>query len=150
MPIFLYFFFRFVDTSTSSVKFIQYPSTPTNIDEFSVIKFEVKPSGNQLFDPKRSYLKTKIKLVKGESGDDTIAPAEKIGPICNLGDSLYKSVDVYFQHELISSSSNNYPIRAYLDILLNESNDAKLEQLVSQLFILDTREKFNVTDPGGA
>ena len=53
-----------------------------------------------------------------------------VGPTNLLLNSLFSQVDVFFNDKLISSSSNTYAYRAYLETLLNYGKAAKNHNLL--------------------
>ena len=59
--------------------------------------------------------------------------------------SLFNQVDVYFQEKLVSSSGTNYAYKAYMDVLLNFSEDAEGSQMQTQLFYKDSAVAFDQT-----
>ena len=59
--------------------------------------------------------------------------------------SLFNQVDVYFQQKLVSSSGTNYAYKAYMDVLLNFSEDAETSQMQTQLFYKDSAGAFDQT-----
>ena len=102
-----------------------------------------KASGSQYLDLQRSRLHVKAKIVK-EDGSN-LEDADVVTPVNLWMQSLFNQVDVYFQRKLVSSSGTNYAYKAYMDVLLNFSEDAERSQIQTQLFYKDSAGAFDQT-----
>ena len=71
--------------------------------------------------------------------------ADVVTPVNLWMQSLFNQVDVYFQQKLVSSSGTNYAYKAYMDVLLNFSEDAERSQMQTQLFYKDSAGAFDQT-----
>ena len=58
-------------------------------------------------------------------------------------------MDVYLNDTLVTTSSNTYPFRAYVDTLLSYGAEAKSTQLTSQLWYKDTAGHMDATNENG-
>ena len=103
----------------------------------------IKASGSQYLDLQRSRLHVKAKIVK-EDGSK-LEEADVVTPVNLWMQSLFNQVDVYFQQKLVSSSGTNYAYKAYMDVLLNFSEDAETSQMQTQLFYKDSAGAFDQT-----
>ena len=107
------------------------------ITDTSTIQFIVNgQNGMEYIDTKRSYMSIKARIVKQDGS--AVDPNEYVGPINLLAHALFDQVDVTIQGKFITSSTGNYPYKAYLQTLLKYGNDAKTSQLSSQCFYSDT------------
>ena len=125
------------------VEYLQYiECRPTNqITEDGLVDIHIKASGSQYLDLQRRCLHVKAKIVKEDGGnlEDVVTPV-------NLWmQSLFNQVNVYFQQKLVSSSGTNYAYKAYMDVLLNFSEDAERSQIQTQLFYKDSAGAFDQT-----
>ena len=127
------------------VEYLQYiECRPTNqITEDGSVDIHIKASGSQYLDLQRSRLHVKAKLVK-EDGSN-LEEADMVTPVNLWMQSLFNQVDVYFQQKLVSSSGTNYAYKAYMDVLLNFSEDAERSQIQTQLFYKDSAGAFDQT-----
>ena len=64
--------------------------------------------------------------------------ADDVEPVNLFLHSLFSEVDISLDDTQITSSSNTYPYRAYLEILLSYGPDAKASQLSSLMYHKDT------------
>ncbi|KAI0232430.1 hypothetical protein LSAT2_017253 [Lamellibrachia satsuma] len=71
---------------------------------------------------------------------------EAVGPVNNWLHSLYSQVDLYLNGTLVTSSSNTYAYRAYIETLLSYGPDAKSTQLTNQLWYKDTANRMNAVE----
>ena len=127
------------------VEYLQYiECRPTNqITEDGSVDIHIKASGSQYLDLQRSRLHVKAKIVK-EDGSN-LEEADVVTPVNLWMQSLFNQVDVYFQQKLVSSSGTNYAYKAYMDVLLNFSEDAETSQMQTQLFYKDSARAFDQT-----
>ena len=83
-----------------------------------------------------SFLKVKRKVTKA-SGQNLVE-ADKVSVIKYPVVSLFSQVDMLLGGKVISSSTNTYPYRAYIETLLNYGKEAKNAHLGMGLFYKDT------------
>ncbi|KAK3082571.1 hypothetical protein FSP39_010750 [Pinctada imbricata] len=83
----------------------------------------------------------KCKLAKSDP-----AASDNVGPVNLPLHALFSQVDVSIQNKQISSTSGNYPYKAYIQCLLRYGKDAKKSQLTSQLWSTDTPGAFDDPD----
>ena len=107
------------------------PPTQRSIDEaqwiehqpITSIEFVVPGAGDAYIDLANTYLFVRAKVIRGAGtnlADDT--PVE---PVNNWLHSLFSQVDVYLNDTQVTSSSNTYPFRAYVETLLSYGAKAK-------------------------
>ncbi|XP_067941917.1 uncharacterized protein F54H12.2-like [Watersipora subatra] len=108
----------------------------TSLDDTSPIKFMISGDSNHYIDPYSSYLYLEVKITKQDGTD--IDAGTQIGPVNLLAHSLFQQVDVWLNDTLITSSSNLYHYRAYLETLLSFSDESKKSQLTMSLYSKDT------------
>ena len=127
------------------VEYLQYiECRPTNqITEDGSVDIHIKASGSQYLDLQRSRLHVKAKIVKEDGGN--LEETDVVTPVNLWMQSLFNQVDVYFQQKLVSSSGTNYAYKAYMDVLLNFSEDAERSQIQTQLFYKDSAGAFDQT-----
>lgn len=131
-------------TSIDSGTFVEFRPISTLTDG-APIEFDVTSSGDDYIDFANCYLhiKAKIERVNGANLD----AADTVGPVNNLLHSLFSQVDVSLNGTLITSSSNTYPYRAYLENLLSYGPAAKSSQLTTELFYKDEAGKMDKPNP---
>ena len=113
------------------------------ITEDGSVDIHIKASGSQYLDLQRSRLHVKAKIVKEDGGN--LEETDVVTPVNLWMQSLFNQVDVYFQQKLVSSSGTNYAYKAYMDVLLNFSEDAERSQIQTQLFYKDSAGAFDQT-----
>ena len=105
------------------------------------IEFNIPASGEDYIDLANTFLYLGLKIT-GACGAN-IADVAAIGPVNLLKHSLFLQVDVACNDILVSSSTNTYAYRAYLETLLNYGKVAKESQLTSVMWYRDTAGKMN-------
>jgi len=115
------------------------------ITDTSPIQFIVNgQNGMEYIDTKRSFMSIKARIVHQDGS--AVKETEYVGPVNLLAHSLFDQVDATIQGKFITSSTGNYPYKAYLQTLLKYGNDAKTSQLSSQCFYRDTPGYLDDTD----
>src|SRR5208282_6679697 len=92
-----------------------------------------------------SYLYVRAKLQRANRAN--IEDGDEVGPVNNFLHSLFSQVDVSLNRTLITSSTNTYPYRAYIEDLLSYDQSAKSSQLTACLFYKDEAGKMDKTSP---
>ena len=99
------------------------------------IEFDVNATGDDYLDLANSLLHVRVKIIKANG--DNLDATSTVGPVNNFLHSLFSQVDVSLNGTLITSSTNTYAYRAYLETLLSYGTDTKSSQLTSALFYKD-------------
>ncbi|GBN55826.1 Uncharacterized protein F54H12.2 [Araneus ventricosus] len=94
-------------------------------------------NGDEYLDLTDSYIHVKAKITK--SGGAPLPDNEPVAPVNLFLHSLFSQVDVSLNDRIISSASNTYPYRAYLETLLNYGEDAKKSLLSCEAFFKDDK-----------
>lgn len=126
---------RPTQTSIESSQWIEYKPI-TSISEDSPIEFIVPGSGEEYIDlsPTILHLKVRLQTSKAEKiKDDTL-----VVPVNNFLHSLFNQVDVFLNQKPVSPPNNSYAYRAYIETLLNYSEEAKMSHLTTSLWYDDT------------
>jgi hypothetical protein len=118
-------------TSVDSGMYVDYHLV-SSIMGRAPIEFDVNVTREEYLDLANNLLNVRAKIIKA-NGEDLEA-ASTVGPVNNFLHSLFPQVDVSLNCTLITSSSNTYAYRAYIDTLLSYGNDAKLSPLTSAQF----------------
>ncbi len=108
------------------------------------IEFAIPGTGEDYLDLASSYLRVSLKVRKSDGSD--IAADEKVGPVNLMLHSLFQQVDIYLNDKLVSSSSNTYAYRAYIETVLNYGRGAKETQLTASGWYKDTAGAFDNVD----
>ena len=109
--------------------------------ESGPIEFNITSSADEYLDLSDSYIHITAHVsdqnVKGKADDDTFAPA-------NLFiHSLFSQIDVSINGKLVSSSTNTYAYRAYIETLLSYGRAYKRSYLTNSLWYKDTADHFD-------
>ena len=105
------------------------------------IEFNIPGSGEDYIDLTNTFLHLGVKITAADGAN--IADDAAIGPVNLLMHSLFSQVDVALNDKLVSSSTNTYAYRAYLETLLNYGKEAKESQLTSVMWYKDTSGKMD-------
>ena len=122
------------DTSAVSREWIEF--RPVNqVTNTSVLDFNIPAQTSSYVDLMKSVLNVKVKLVKGDNSDPD---GEVLGPVNLTLHSIFRQADVTFQQTPLSHTGVNYPYKAYIDTILNTSENEQKGILTSQFFYKDT------------
>jgi hypothetical protein len=105
------------------------------------VEFNVSGTGDYYLDLAETLLCVKARLV-GEDGT-ALAEATKTGPVNNFMSSMCSQVDVSLNGKVVSSSTNTYTYRAYVETLLSYGDDAKSSHMQASLWYKDTKGKMS-------
>lgn len=108
------------------------------------IEFVVSGSSEEYVDLSATQLYLKVKVLKDNKD---LPENEKVSPSNLFMHSLFSQIDVSLNERTISSSSNTYPYRAYIETLLNYGSDYKKSFLTSECFYKDTAGHMQENDP---
>ena len=111
------------------------------------IEFNIPGTGEDYLDLANTYLHIGVKIKKNDGSD--LADAASVGPVNLLLHSLFSQVDVHLNDKLVSSSSNTYPYRAYIETLVNYGKAAKETQLTAAGWYKDTAGAIDSYDIAG-
>lgn len=132
-------------TSVESGNWIEYHPI-SSISDGAPIEFDIVSSGEEYIDFANSQLYLKVKLTRADGAD--MDDDDVVGPVNNFLHSLFSQVDVSLNGTLVSSSTNTYAYRAYIETLLSYGPAAKQSQLTSALYYKDTAGQMDATNPG--
>ena len=119
----------------------------STLSENAPVEFLVPGSGAQYINLKdtRLYVNCHITLRDGsplpeipEIDSEPVKDEAIVSVTNNFLHSLWRQMDIFFGDKLVSSSGLNYPYKSYIDVLLNNGEDAKQSQLQAQMFYKDT------------
>lgn len=113
----------------------------------SPIEFIVPTSGDEYIDLAHTTIHITAKIVV----DDVVPATEKadISPVNNWLHSMFSQVDIFLNQKCITPPSNNYSYRAYIENLLNYTDNAKLSHLTAGMWYKDTAGKMNDSTGSG-
>ena len=76
----------------------------------------------------------RAKITKADGSALAAADDNLVAPVNLFLQALFSEVDISLNGILVSTSTNTYPYRAYLETLLSYGQDAKNSQLANELF----------------
>ena len=113
------------------------------------IEFIIPPQTEHWTDLSQSYLYVKFKIIKADG--HPLDADSNVDPVNNFLHSMFSSVDLYLNNKLISSNSDTYLYRAYIENLLSYNADSKSTFLnASVLWVEDTAAQFDTLNHDGA
>lgn len=115
----------------------------SSVNEQNPITFQIPGHDDDFLDP-IFYLKVNLRI---KSGDRSPLPADSlVAPVNCFGHALFRRIDLKLQDTLVSSSTDNYAYRGYIEKLLNFGDGAKKTQLGAELFYKDSAGRFDELD----
>ena len=148
----------FKTSSVSELDVFEKPSFSTGIDkmhylemrptsqittESSPIEFMISGQNRDYTDLKRSTLHVTAKILMS---DGSPLPEEAhVAPVNLWLHSLWSQIDIKLNGKLVTTSSNLYPYKSYLKLLLGTQNEDASN--TGQLFYRDSHRDMNNTDP---
>lgn len=120
----------------------------TSLSNAGPIEFVVSGSSNdEYLDLGRVFIHVQARITVPiplpQGGVAGVAPV--VGPTNNWLHSMFSQVDVYLNQKCVTPPTNCYNYRAYIENLLNYSNEAKKSHLSSGLWVDDTAGHMNDT-----
>ena len=125
---------RPTQTSIESSHWIDYKPI-TSLSDDSPIEFVIPGNGEEYLDLSHTILILKVCLV--DSKGEKIKDEALVVPVNNFLHSIFNQVDVFFNQTLVSPPNNSYAYRAFIETLLNYSEEAKMSHLTSSLWYDD-------------
>ena len=115
-----------------------------SLDSGGPIEFLIPGSGDDYLDLANTMLHVQVKVTRANGNN--IDAGEPVGPVNNWLHSLFSQVDLSLNGTLVTSSSNSYPYRAYIETLLSYGFDAKSTQLTNQLWYKDKASRMHAIE----
>ena len=106
----------------NSVTVVHHPVTSIS-DQSGPVEFQISHNDSQYVNLRSIRLLVKVKITKADGS--ALAATDVVSPCQNFAHSMFRSVQCWLNDCLITSSSENYPYRAYLDTLLGFGKDTK-------------------------
>ena len=119
----------------SSGSWVHYYPT-SSVTSTGPYEFSIAGNSDYYIDFAQSYFKIQAKITK-EDGTD-LDGDDKVAPINMLLHTMFSEVEMYLGDKRITSSTNNYHYKAYIETLLNYGLDAAGSKLTSEMFYKDT------------
>lgn len=138
--------FSIPNTQTSIEKgsYVEYRPI-SSLTDSAPIEFDINSTGEDYIDFANSYLYVKVKILRAD-GTDAVAD-DTVGPVNNFLHSLFSQVDIALNGTQITSSTNTYAYRSYIEDLLSYGPAAKNSQLTSNLFYKDEAGHMDQSNP---
>jgi len=109
----------------------------SSVQNRAAIDFDVPGIGEQYIDTRNIQLYVRAKIVRG-AAINAIGNNAAVAPVNLLLHSMFFQVDILLNGTLISNSTNTYPYRAMLEMLLSYGGDAKMSQVMCEMYYKDT------------
>ncbi len=126
----------------NKIQLIEYRPV-TQLNDNSVVEFQVPSSGMQYLDLGNTKLHMKLQIVKEDGspldGEDDVAF------IATPVHSMWSQIDISLQQQSVTPAHNLHAYRAYLDKLLYTCTSSAYPQSESELYILDGND--NLDEP---
>lgn len=133
-------------TQTAVEKGLWYEHHPlATITDAGPIEFVVK-SPTEYIDLTNSYLHVQAKVCKADGSD--LDGDDRVAPVNLWMHTLFQEIDVSLNNVLVSTSTNCYPYRAYIESLLNYGKEAKSTQLACSMFYKKGKSQFTIPHSG--
>ena len=112
------------------------------------IEFSIKSANDHYFDldESRMIVTAKITKANGTDMDNNIRAA----PVNLMLHSMFREIDATLNDTPASDPNSLYPYRAYLETLLNYSEEVQKNRLLTEGWVKDTAGQMAVTDLAGA
>lgn len=117
----------------------------TKVEDNGPIKFVAENSSDKSADLANSYFL--LRCIANKGNGTNLAATEKVTVINYPITTLFIQVDTILGGKVISSSTSNYPYKAYFETLLNYGKESKTIQLGMGLIYKDAVIVLGETDP---
>ena len=124
----------------------------TSLDQANSIEFCCPGTGNEYLDLAHTLLYVKAKIIQPDGVDFVAEDNNDAAPINYFLHSLWSQVDVSLNQKVISQSSMTYPVKSYIEALLNYDKPAKNSHMTMRMWYRDTAgrlDDFTGTDNSG-
>ena len=111
------------------------------------IEFIIAPQTEHWTDLSQSYLYVKFTIIKADG--HALDADSNVVPVNNFLHSMFNSVDLYLNNKLISSNSDTYPYRAYIENLSYNADSKPTHLKASVLWVEDTADQFDTPNHDG-
>jgi len=128
--------------------YVNYRPTSQVTMDSSPVEFNVSGQGIDYVDLKRTKLHVKAKIMRTDGM--SLKESEHVSPVNLWLHSLWSQIDITLNGKLITSSSNLYPYKSMINVLLNETTSSKTSLLQSQLYYKDNAGIMDAVDPLGS
>ena len=125
-----------VETAVESIDWVHFaPDVIPKKD--SPLSFDIPSNATIYTDLGKTLLQVKVRVTHKDGSD--LTEDDQVA-LVNLGlSSLFSQMDVSLNQKLITTSvGSNHPYKAYIDVLLNSTDDECASRLQSELFYKDT------------
>lgn len=144
-----------LQNSVESSTIVEYRPVSAGTDD--LLEFFIAP-GPDYIDTSLIQLQLKVRIVddKGVAVKNAMNTAKTakegvwVCPVNNFADSLFSNIAVYLNHKIISTPSNCYMYRGYIEKLCNYGREAKTTHLEASMYIEDEFGKFDDFDNKGS
>lgn len=140
--------FQMPPTQTSIERSLYIEVPPLSaLSETAPLEFFIAGSHSEYLDLSASLLYLTVKITKADGSD--IPATAKVALVPYPIASLFNQLDVCLGDRLVSQSNNSYPYRAFLDCILNYSDQTLNSQFSAGMFYRDTGGFHESTDLDG-
>jgi hypothetical protein len=123
------------DTTCEYSMYAEYQPVVNVQDSTSKIEFKINSNGQHYLDLNDSFLFLKVKVVNKDGTN--LKENEAISTTNCFLHALFSQVDVAFNSQIVSTSNNAYPYRAFIETLLSYGSDHRESQGTCYLFYMD-------------
>jgi hypothetical protein len=116
----------------------------TSLADGSTIEFEISGTGEDYLDLNNTLLR--IKAVVTTVNGTNLPDDANVAPVNYFMHSMFSQLDIFLNGTQITSSTDTYAYRAYLEALLSYGGEAKECQLAAALYYKDDAGKMDSTD----
>ena len=132
------------ETGIESIEWVGYRPV-SQLGGDGAIEFNIPGTSTSYVDLKRTRLYVKVQILKDGK---PVGITDEVGLINLPLQTMWSQVDLALQHQVISPTiGNNYAYRSMISVLLENEEDPKLTQLLTQLFYQDTRGYMDASSP---
>ena len=137
-----------INTAEQNKVWIEYRPTFQTHGEYSSLDFFIPGNSLQYIDLANTELHTVVQIVKDDGSPLQLDKKESGLPIDMIHHTMWSSVDVTMNQQLVSTSGTNYMYKAAFETLLTYNNQTKKIQL-SAIGYSGDEGNFNTTHPDG-
>ena len=116
----------------------------TTVGDDLPIEFKINGNGEDYMDVANTMLYVRVKIV--HMNCTVIEEDTPVGPVNLFLHSLFSQVAILLNGTQVTTSTNTYPYRAMIEMLLSYGNDTKKSQLTSALFYPDQSDRMDAVD----
>ena len=123
-------------TSVEEGRWVEYGPITAVKDSDDTIEFKIAETDSEYIDLKNSFIRVKAKIVDADG--EILGATADVAPVNFWLHALFSQIDMTLKDNLVTTSNNTYPYKAYIETVLSFGTESKQSQLTASMWYKDT------------